>query len=87
MDYNLKPIGFIGIGLMGNCLVKRLIEKEYTINIYDNNKNNLKELINKKRISLSTSPAKLSQDCDVIFICVNNTKSVADVVFKENGII
>ena len=48
MDYHLKPIGFIGIGLMGNCLVKRLIEKEYTINIYDNNKNNLKELINKK---------------------------------------
>ena len=36
---------------------------------------------------LSTSPAKLSQDCDVIFICVDNTKSVADVVFKENGII
>ena len=87
MNDHLKPIGFIGIGLMGNCLVKRLIEKEYTINIYDNNKNNLKEFINKKRISLSTSPAKLSQDCDVIFICVNNTKSVADVVFKENGII
>ena len=87
MNDQLKPIGFVGIGLMGNCIVKRLTEKDYTINIYDKNKDNLKNLMNKKRVSLSTSPAKLSQDCDVIFICVDNTKSVADVVFKENGII
>ena len=38
MSNHIKPIGFIGIGLMGNCLVKRLIKKEYTINIYDKNK-------------------------------------------------
>ena len=87
MSNNLKPLGFVGIGLMGNCLVKRLIEKEYTVNIYDKNKNNLKNLTNKKRISYSTSPAKLSQDCEIIFICVDKTESVEDVVFKESGII
>ena len=78
-------MGFVGIGLKGNCLVKRLIEKEYTVNIYD--KNNLKNLTYKKRISLSTSPAKLSQDCEIIFICVDKGKSFEDVVFKESGII
>ena len=87
MSNHIKPIGFIGIGLMGNCLVKRLIKKEYTINIYDKNKDNLKDLMNKKRILLSTSPAKLSQDCEIIFICVDKTESVEDVVFKESGII
>ena len=46
MSNNLKPLGFVGIGLMGNCLVKRLIEIEYTVNIYDKNKNNLKNLTN-----------------------------------------
>ncbi len=86
MSNHLKPLGFVGIGLMGNCLVKRLIEKEYTVNIYDKNKNNLKNLT-KKKISLSTSPAKLSQDCEIIFICVDKTESVEDVVFKESGII
>ena len=30
MSNHIKAIGFIGIGLMGNCLVKRLIKKEYT---------------------------------------------------------
>ena len=44
-------------------------------------------MTNKKRISLSTSPAKLSQDCEIIFICVDKTESVEDVVFKESGII
>ena len=87
MSNHLKPIGFIGVGLMGSCLVRRLLEKKYTVNIFDKNEKNLKDLINKKRISLSTSPAKLSQDCEVIFICVDNTKSVEDVVFKETGVI
>ena len=87
MSNHLKPIGFIGVGLMGSCLVRRLLEKKYTVNIFDKNEKNLKDLINKKRISLSTSPAKLSQDCEIIFICVDNTKSVEDVVFKETGVI
>ena len=87
MINHLKPLGFVGIGLMGNSLVKRLIEKEYTVNIFDKNKNNLKNLMNKKRISLSTSPAKLSQNCEIIFICVDKTESIEDVVFKESGII
>ena len=87
MSNHLKPIGFIGVGLMGSCLVRRLLEKKYTVNIFDKNKNNIKALINKERISLSTSPAKLAQDCEIIFICVDNTKSVEDVVFKETGVI
>ena len=87
MSNHLKPIGFIGVGLMGSCLVRRLLEKKYTVNIFDKNEKNLKDLINKKRISLSTNPAKLSQDCEIIFICVDNTKSVEDVVFKETGVI
>ncbi len=85
-DY-LRPIGFIGTGLMGNCLVKHLLKKGYTINIFDKNKNNLIGLKDKKRISLSTSPAKLSKDCGIIFLCLDKTESVEDVVFKENGII
>lgn len=87
MSNHLKPIGFVGVGLMGSCLVRRLLEKKYTVKIFDKNKKNLKDLINKKRVSLSKSPAQLSQDCEIIFICVDNTKSVEDVVFKENGVI
>ena len=87
MNSNLKPIGFIGIGLMGNCLVKRLLVKEYTINIHDKNKNNMEDLVGKKNIFLSESPAKLSQHCDIIFICVDKTENVKDIVFKEDGII
>ena len=87
MNNYLKPVGFIGIGLMGNCLVKRLFKQKYTVNIFDKNKNNFKDFTGKRRVSISTSPAELSHDCDVIFICVDKTESVEDVVFKENGII
>ena len=87
MNNNLKPIGFIGIGLMGNCLVKRLLEKEYTIKIHDKNRKNMEDLIGKKNILLSESPDELSLDCDIIFICVDKTENVKDIVFKENGII
>ena len=38
MNNNFKPIGFIGIGLMGASFVKRLSELNYLINAYDKRK-------------------------------------------------
>mgnify|MGYP001406722905 FL=1 len=41
MNNYKKSIGFIGIGLMGFSLVKRLLEVNYSINAYDKNEKRL----------------------------------------------
>ncbi|MDC0549282.1 NAD(P)-dependent oxidoreductase [Alphaproteobacteria bacterium] len=85
-DYK-KPIGFIGIGLMGFSLVKRLLEVNYSINAYDKNEEKLKFFQNENKVSICINPAQISQTCDFIFICVDKTENVNDVIFGKNGII
>ena len=82
-----KPIGFIGIGLMGFSLVKRLLEVNYSINAYDKNEEKLKFFQNENKVSICINPAQISQTCDFIFICVDKTENVNDVIFGKNGII
>ena len=76
MNNNFKPIGFIGIGLMGASFVKRLSELNYLINAYDKRKEKLESLNNKKRVTLCANPAQVCKNCDIRFICVDKTENV-----------
>ena len=87
MNDNLEPIGFIGTGLMGLSFIKRLSKKNYIIHAYDKNKEKLELLKNEKKVFLSTSPSNVSQKCEIIFLCVDKTENVEEIIFKENGII
>ena len=86
MNNFFEKIGFIGVGLMGYSLVKRLQQATYHIHVYDKNKNRLKLLNNLKNLSFDESPCEISRQCDLIFICVDKTENVESVVFGENGI-
>ena len=87
MSNFFEKIGFIGVGLMGYSLVKRLQQATYHIHVYDKNKNRLKLLNNLKNLSFDESPCEISRQCDLIFICVDKTENVENVVFGENGIV
>ena len=81
MSNFFEKIGFIGIGLMGYSFVQRLLQAKYHVHVYDKDKNRLKLLNSLKNLSFDESP------CDLIFICVDKTENVENVVFGENGIV
>lgn len=87
MSNLFKKIGFIGVGLMGYSFVKRLSQAEYNINAYDKDENKLKLVKNIKNVSCSQNPSAVANECDLIFICVDKTENVEEVVFGENGVI
>ena len=87
MKNNFNPIGFVGIGLMGVSFVKRLSKVNYLINAYDKRQEKLELLKGEDKVSLSMNPAQVSKNCDIIFICVDKTENVKNVVFGDNGII
>ena len=47
----------------------------------------LKFFQNENKVSICINPAQISQTCDFIFICVDKTENVNDVIFGKNGII
>lgn len=87
MSNLFKKIGFIGVGLMGYSFVKRLSQAEYNINAYDKDENKLKLVKNIKNVSCSQNPSAVANECNLIFICVDKTENVEEVVFGENGVI
>ena len=87
MSNLFKKIGFIGVGLMGYSFVKRLSQADYNINAYDKDENKLKLVKNIKNVSCSQNPSAVANECDLIFICVDKTENVEEVVFGENGVI
>ena len=84
---NNLNIGFIGIGLMGLSLVKRLSYLDYKIEAYDKNLEKLDPLKKMSNIKLIQNASQISKYNDIIILCVDKTESVKEVVFGKNGII
>ena len=80
-------LGFVGIGLMGLSLVKRLCYLDYKIEAYDKNLEKLEPLKNISNVRLIQNTSQICINNDIIILCVDKTKSVEQVVFGKNGIV
>ena len=84
---NNLNLGFIGVGLMGLSLVKRLSNLDYKIDAYDKNLKKLEPLKKLSNVRLNHKASEVSQNNNIIILCVDKTESVKEVVFGKNGIV
>jgi len=82
---NLK-IGWVGIGTMGTPMVRNLLNKGFTVYVYDRTPEKEKELIRLGAISVD-SLQHLSQVSDVIVSMVPDDKAVEQVYNSTNGLL
>lgn len=83
----VKPtIGFIGLGIMGKPMVKRLIESGFTVYVYSILEQDIKavEVFGAKG---EQSALNVTKKSDITITMVPNTPQVKEIVFGENGII
>lgn len=79
-----RPIGFIGLGLMGQGFTRRLVELGHAVVGFD---------IDPAKVSAAaawgvkpaTSAAEVVEACDVILNCVINTAAVEDATMGPSG--
>ncbi len=84
---NNLSFGFIGVGLMGLSLVRRLSHLDYKIEAYDKNLEKLEPLKKITNIRLSQNPSEISKNNDIIILCLDKTESVKEVIFGKDGIV
>jgi 3-hydroxyisobutyrate dehydrogenase len=84
---NNLSLGFIGIGLMGLSLVKRLSYLNYKIDAYDKNLKKLEPLKEISNIRLNQNVSEISKNNDIIILCLDKTESVKEVVFEKDGLV
>lgn len=78
-------VGFIGIGLMGGPMSRRLLEAGYTVNVWNRNPDKAKSLLEAGANHCATVAA-LTRESDIIMLCLSDTAAVEAVVFAEEGV-
>ena len=83
---NNLSLGFVGVGLMGLSLIRRLSYLNYKIEAYDKNLEKLKPLKKLTNVRLNQNASKISENNNIIILCLDKTESVKEVVFGKDGI-
>lgn len=82
----MPRIGFIGIGLMGLPLCRRLLAAGHALSVWNRNPAKCAPLA-EAGATVAASPAELAESCEVLMLCVSDTAAVQAVVHGENGLL
>ncbi len=81
-----KPrIGFIGIGIMGEAMTRRLLDKGYQVTVWNLEPERLDTVV-PHGAKPAASPAEVATASDVVMLCVLHMAAVERCVFAEDGI-
>ena len=78
-------IGFIGLGLMGSRLTRRLHSSGWKVQAWNRSPDPAKSLV-RDGVVISSSIANLVADSDVIISCLANDEAVHSVYFDNGGV-
>jgi 3-hydroxyisobutyrate dehydrogenase-like beta-hydroxyacid dehydrogenase len=82
-----KPnIGFIGLGLMGQAFIKRLLACGYTVTGFDIVAEKV-EAAAAHGVTAARSSAEVTDKSDLILMCVISTDAVQEAVFGPGGVV
>jgi 3-hydroxyisobutyrate dehydrogenase-like beta-hydroxyacid dehydrogenase len=81
----MKTIGFIGTGLIGNPMARRLLTQGFHLKAHDQNPRSLQSVLDAGAEPVQ-GPGDL-QDADAVLIVVNNMAQVNEVLLGEQGLI
>jgi 3-hydroxyisobutyrate dehydrogenase-like beta-hydroxyacid dehydrogenase len=82
---NRPRIGYVGVGLMGTPMVKRLVELGYGVRAYDILPRQ-RDAARSAGASVAESPAGAARDADFVLLNLPTTDAVEDAAFGQDGI-
>lgn len=80
-----EKIGFIGLGIMGQGMVRNLLDKGFVVYIWNRTHGKMDPFIELGAIAAS-SPADVASHADIIITCVSDTPDVEHVMLQSNGV-
>ena len=80
-----ERLGYLGIGLMGAPMTRRLLQAGHQVCVWDRSEGKLAPLIAAGARRVST-PRNLFENTDIVFMCVTDAAAVEEVIFGADGI-
>jgi 3-hydroxyisobutyrate dehydrogenase-like beta-hydroxyacid dehydrogenase len=82
----MKRIGFIGTGLMGQPMARRLLEGGYALTVWTRTAEKAKPLL-ETGASWADSPKAVAQASDVVIAMVTDSRASEEVICGKNGVL
>jgi 2-hydroxy-3-oxopropionate reductase len=82
----MESIGFIGLGLMGQPMVRNLLNAGYEVTVFNRSQSAI-ALMAAEGAMTADSPKDLAIGVDVVISCVSDSPDVEEIVLGDRGII
>ena len=82
----MQKIGFIGIGLMGQQMTRRLLLAGFPLKVWNRTRDKVKDILS-AGATWGDSPKALAQACDVVITMVTDSAASEEVICGHNGIL
>lgn len=82
----MQRIGFIGIGLMGSQMSRRILEAQYPLTVWNRKKEKAGALIS-AGAKWADSPKAVAQASDVVITMVTDSAASEEVICGKNGVL
>jgi 3-hydroxyisobutyrate dehydrogenase len=81
-----KPrLGYIGMGLMGAPMTRRLLDAGYAVSVWNRSVDKMQPLV-AKGAAAATSPSEVAEQADIVMMCLTAAPAVREVVFGPGGL-
>jgi 3-hydroxyisobutyrate dehydrogenase-like beta-hydroxyacid dehydrogenase len=82
----MQKVGFIGIGLMGAQMSRKILEAGYPLTVWNRKKEKAAGLLN-AGAKWADSPGAVAQASDVVFTIVTDSAASEEVICGKNGVL
>jgi 3-hydroxyisobutyrate dehydrogenase len=79
-----RKVGFIGLGIMGSAMARRLIDREYHLTVWNRDASKAKELV-AAGAKLAESPQGAAEGNDVVITMVTDSTAAGNVILGPEG--
>lgn len=80
-----KQVGFLGLGLMGSRMARKVLEAGYPLTVWNRTAGRARPL-EEAGARVARTPREVAESCDVVVACVADPNAVGRVVFADDGI-
>jgi 3-hydroxyisobutyrate dehydrogenase-like beta-hydroxyacid dehydrogenase len=82
----MASLGFVGLGVMGGGVAKRLLDAGHTVAGYNRTREKAQWLVD-AGLELKDTPREVAESADVVFTMVTNTKALQAVTGGDDGVL
>src|SRR4051812_20450503 len=83
--HGAERLGYLGLGLMGTPMSRRLLEAGYQVTVWNRSHGKVTPLV-EVGAKRATVPRDLLANSDIVFMCVTDAAAVEEVIFGPEGI-